>query len=108
MPRIDLDRLWLQARSPSAWPVALRRAFLLALPLSVPLTLLAMLALAAALVGRDLVRPLSTFWNAPPRRISGNGTYSYRDYERRRKRSENVVTLREDDAKRQPDVKEAA
>ena len=86
-----LDRVAARLRSPRAWRVRTRRLFLLTLPLSLPLWLLALVALGAVFAARAVFRPVVTFWNAPPKRGRYNYYGGYGDSGRARR--DNVVPL---------------
>ena len=61
---------------PSTWSIKARRLFLAGLPVAIPLWLLAGLVLACVSTLKSIVRPISSYWNAPPKRLSG-GNYNY-------------------------------
>ncbi len=65
---MNLDRMKRRLVSPRSWSFRTRRAFLLTLPLSVPLWLASVVVLATVLSVRSFWQPLVTFWNAPPTR----------------------------------------
>ena len=81
--RSVLGNVWLWAISPLSWPLGLRRAFLITLPLSVPLHLLLLAVLLVMILVRAILVPIAEFWNAPPEKLQNNNYYNY---DRRRKR----------------------
>ena len=74
------DKFDLYARRlprPKTWSIAARRAFVLTLPVSVPVWLLAMAGIVVGKVSLGAVRPLASFWNAPPEKLPRSRYYSY-------------------------------
>ncbi len=78
-----LDNFWLWAVSPLSWPLGVRRAFLITLPLSLPLYLLLLVTMVVVMLIRAIVAPIAEFWNAPPEKLRSSYYYGY---ERRQKR----------------------
>lgn len=69
-----LFRLW----HPMSWPRAMRRTFVLLLPLALPVWLLLNLAGVLGVILRDWGRGLGQFWNGRQRRYHGDGgDYGY-------------------------------
>ena len=66
--------------SPMSWPVALRRAALIALPLALPLWVALVVLGSLFHLGRDAATVIRHAWSAPPRRRFPN---SYRSYSRK-------------------------
>jgi hypothetical protein len=62
-----LDLLANLAISPRSWPTRIRQAFLLTLPVSLPLWLAFVVLLGALFPARKLGKVVSHFWSAPPR-----------------------------------------
>ena len=75
---------------PKTWSVKARRAFVLTLPISVPVWLLAMVGIGIGKATQELFTPLANFWSAPPEKLRNYGNYSYS-----RPRSNKVVPLDE-------------
>lgn len=96
----NFDRAGVSLLSPRSWRVRTRRVFVIALPLSVPLWLSAILIISALRVSKLIAAPLLAFWNDEPTRISS----SYYEYSSRRSKSGDVVRLKDE----QPHRKRAA
>lgn len=96
----NFDRAGVSLLSPRSWRVRTRRVFVIALPLSVPLWLSAILLISALRVSKLIAAPLLAFWNDEPTRISS----SYYEYSSRRSKSGDVVRLKDE----QPHRKRAA
>lgn len=96
----NFDRAGVSLLSPRSWRVRTRRVFVIALPLSVPLWLSAILIISALRVSKLIAKPLLAFWNDEPTRISS----SYYEYSSRRSKSGDVVRLKDE----QPHRKRAA
>lgn len=76
--KLHLDRWVRRAISPLSWRVGTRRLFLVGLPVALVLWIGILTILAAAVFVRGMVRPIITFWTAPPKQ---RGRY-YRRYGR--------------------------
>jgi uncharacterized BrkB/YihY/UPF0761 family membrane protein len=76
---MSLNRLWRRVVSPRSWSVTLRRAFLLTLPVAIPLWTTLVAGLVIALTVRSVGAPLSSFWNDPPRKYRSLYDASRRD-----------------------------
>ena len=63
---MTVRRKWRRATSPLSWSIAIRRLFLLFLPVSVVVWIGYLAALAVAAAFRDLSKPFIRFWHAPP------------------------------------------
>ena len=64
-----LGEFWLRAVTPLSWPLGLRRAFLIILPLSVPAYLLVLATLLVAMLVRAIIEPVAEFWSAQPEKL---------------------------------------
>ena len=61
---------------PRTWSVKARRMFVVGLPVAIPLWLLAFLVVATIGTMKSILRPISSYWNDPPKRL-GSGNYHY-------------------------------
>lgn len=77
-----LSRLW----RPMTWPRWVRRAFVLLLPLALPIWILLNLASVFNDALRAMIGPLATFWNGRQRYYHRYGE-NYHYYNRHRERS---------------------
>jgi hypothetical protein len=75
-----LFRLW----RPMSWPRRIRRAFLLLLPLALPIWALLNLASVSGAFLRALGRLMGKYWNGPQRRYRRYGSYYGHVRDRRR------------------------
>lgn len=96
----NIDRSAVRLLSPRSWRVGTRRVFAIAFPLSVPLWIAAIVVVSLAQVTKLVAKPLLSFWNDEPTRISGG----YYEYSSRRSKSGDVVRLKDE----RPDRKRAA
>lgn len=85
--KIHLDRWVRRAISPLSWRVGTRRLFLAGLPVALFIWIAVLAILALAVFARGMVRPIVTFWTAPPKR---SGRY-YRRYAYHDERDDIIV-----------------
>ena len=85
-------------RKPITWPIALRRVFLVSLPIALPVWLISLLIMVAMGALKRIIAPFATFWNAPPKRLR-NERYEYTPHS---SRTGEVVRLK--DARRDRDA----
>lgn len=72
---MSIRRAWRRAVSPLSWSIRTRRMFMLVLPLSILLWIGWLTALVLAMMLRSVWKPLSTFWQAPPRPLRHSSYY---------------------------------
>ena len=82
----ELGQWWLRLLSPLSWPIAIRRLFLLTLPISVPLYVAAVVVLFVVMLALATAEPIIQFWSAPQQRLGSGYGYGYGSEKRRRKR----------------------
>jgi hypothetical protein len=91
----NFDRFLIKLRSPRSWRIRTRRIFLVLLPVSLPVWLLALLSFGIINGLRAGFRPIATFWTAPPKRP--HSYYGYRPLPKQKKQAE-VITLHQEKA----------
>lgn len=88
----NIDRSAVRLLNPKSWRVSTRRLFAITFPLSVPLWIAAILVVSLVQVSKLIAKPLLSFWNDEPTRISGG----YYEYAPRRPKSGDVVRLKDE------------
>ncbi|MEO7247009.1 MAG: hypothetical protein ABIW31_01025 [Novosphingobium sp.] len=82
----SLGYWWLRLLSPLSWSIAMRRLFLVTLPISIPVYVAVVIIMFVIMVVVAAAVPIIEFWSAPQQRLGSGYGYGYGKEKKRRKR----------------------